>query len=52
MHGRSRTAMGLVLVDKILLNKVKDKLNETVLLDLSKDFNTVPKPLMKLNDLV
>ena len=37
--------MGLVLVDKILLNKVKGKLNKTVLLDLSKYFNTVPKNL-------
>ena len=51
LHDRTRTAMGLVLVDKILLNNVKGKLNKTVLLDLSKDFNTVPKPLMKLNGL-
>ena len=39
--------MGLVLVDKILLNKVKDKLTKTVLLDLSKDFNTVPNLSLK-----
>ena len=41
MHGRARSAKGLVLVDKILLNTGKGKLNGTVFLDLSKDFDTV-----------
>ena len=41
MHGRARSAKGLVLVDKILLNMEKGKLNGTLFLDLSKDFEKV-----------
>lgn len=41
MHGRVRSAKGLVLVDKILLNREKGKLNGTLFLDLSKDFEKV-----------
>ena len=41
MHGRARSDKGLVLVDKILLNMEKGKLNGTVFLDLSKDFEKV-----------
>ena len=43
--------MGLVLAEKMLLNMAKRKLNGTVFLDLSKAFDTVNQPLMKLNDL-
>ena len=41
MHGRVRSATGIALVDKIPLNMEKGKLNGTVFLDLSKDFEKV-----------
>ena len=43
--------MGLVLAEKILLNMEKGKLNGPVFLYLSKAFDTVNQPLMKLHDL-
>ena len=51
MHGGARTAMGLVLAEKILLNMEKGELNWTVFFDQSKALDTVNQLLMKLSDL-
>ena len=51
MNDRARTAMKVVLVDKILRNMEKGKLNGTVFLHLSKAVDTLNQTIMKLNDL-
>ena len=51
MHGGKRTANGASTPEKILPNMEKRKLNGPVFLELSKTFDKVNQPLMKLNDL-
>ena len=49
-HNAQEVKMGLLVLEKFLLNMEKGKLNK-VFLDLSKAFDTINQPVMKLNDL-